>query len=141
MVSLAFSISISRRPHAPPPYSTIIPLSSPASLQKTYTASTSSSSSSPIQNTPKHTRPLTVKRRGSGCTPLDELQLGDSEVGLLDCRSIRVAEAQRFVKGRGRRVRMSDIHSNDIVQPARRMSYGRGGAGNIRSSFEISPAR
>ena len=59
------------------------------------------------------------------------------EVELLEnAQEVRIAEAQRFVKGKGSRVKMVDINSKDImasVEVERMKSYGRGGAGNIRS--------
>ncbi|EPE27852.1 hypothetical protein GLAREA_04643 [Glarea lozoyensis ATCC 20868] len=126
MVSFAFTLSITRRSHPntshPPPYfETTQQTERYFKLKKTYT-------------TPPQTNPATPKhkpqRRGSGCPPLPTSTSSSSSQTAL----IPSFKHQLSVRPR---LKMSDASQNDMGTVERRMSYGRGGAGNIRRQSEI----
>jgi hypothetical protein len=154
MVSLEFSISISRRPHPPndpPPYTQTHNRQNSHTyfkIEKLYTPTpTLFQKSTPRLKTSHPSHPphissiIKTHRRSLNCpalVPQHQHLESSSETTLLSPASRDQTEAFRRRKGRG--VKMGDS-SIDAVCVERRMSYGRGGAGNIRlsSSLHVRP--
>jgi hypothetical protein len=126
MVSFAFTLSITRRSHPttahPPPYfETTHQREGYFKLEKIYTTPSPSNLSTPNRK---------PQRRGSGCPPLPTTSSSSSQTAL-------VPSLKHQLSGR-RRVKMGESSSSDMATVERRMSYGRGGAGNIRSCFPLA---
>jgi hypothetical protein len=152
MVSFEFSFSISRGAHPPnnpPPYSTTNRQNSDPyfKIEKLYTPTPTLSQPSTTYHPDilhplraPHTSTIKAHRRS-----LNHPALAPQHQHLEPSREIarlpptaQDHHIELLKRGKGRCVKMGDSNSNDAVYVERRMSYGRGGAGNIRSSFAPS---